>query len=143
MRMDVVTWAVIALVLIAAETLVPGAFLLWMGLAAAVVFLIVLLVPGLSILVQVVAFVVLSVVAVLVYRKFFRRHERPSDRPDLNRRGEQMVGRVVPLEQPIVSGRGRVKIGDAFWVVEGPDLAVGTPVRVVATAGMSLRVEPA
>ena len=38
-----VTWAVIALVLIAAETLIPGAFLLWLGLAAAAVFLLLLL----------------------------------------------------------------------------------------------------
>ena len=37
MRWDVVAWAVLALLLIAAETLAPGAFLLWMGIAAAAV----------------------------------------------------------------------------------------------------------
>lgn len=143
MRWDVVAWAAIALVLIAAETMVPGAFLLWMGLAAAVVFLIVLLLPGLSLLAQVVLFVALSVVAVLLYRKFFRKHERDSDRPLLNRRAAQLVGRAVALDQSIVSGRGRVKLDDAYWVVEGPDLPAGTRVRVIGSDGMTLRVEAA
>ena len=143
MRWDVAAWAAIALVLIAAETFAPGAFMLWMGLAAAVVFLIVWLVPGLSLLVQVVCFVVLSVVAVLVYRRWFRQRERPSDRPLLNRRAEQLIGRVVELDRSIVSGRGRVKLDDAYWVVSGPDMEAGTPVRVVAADAMTLHVEPA
>jgi len=142
-RWDMATWAVIAMVLIAAETFAPGAFMLWMGLAAAVVFLIVWLVPGLTLLVQVVCFAVLSVVAVLVYRTWFRTRERPSDRPLLNRRAEQLVGRVAALDQSIVSGRGRVKMDDAYWVVAGPDLDAGTPVRVVGADGMTLQVEPA
>lgn len=143
MRWDVVFWAAIALLLIAAETLAPGAFMLWMGLAAAAVFLIVLLVPGLPLLAQVIAFVLLSMVSVLVYRRWFLGHERASDSPLLNRRAEQMLGRVAPLDQSIMSGRGRIKLDDAYWVVEGPDLVAGTPVRVVAVAGMTLRVQAA
>ena len=52
-------------------------------------------------------------------------------------------GRVLPLEQGIVDGRGRIKIGDAFWVVEGPDLATGTHVRITGTDGVNLHVEAA
>lgn len=143
MRWDVVSWAAAALLLIAAETMVPGAFLLWMGLAAAVVCLVVLVLPGLSLLTQIVLFVVLSILAVLAYRKWFRRRERPSDQPLLNRRAQQLVGQVLELEQPIVDGRGRVKVGDAFWSVSGPDLPVGTRIRVVAVAvdGMTLKVQ--
>lgn len=141
MRWDVVSWVAIALVLIAAETMAPGAFLLWMGIAAAVVSLIVLVLPGLSLLMQVVLFVVLSVIAVLAYRKWFRRRERPSDQPLLNRRADQLVGRVLELDQAIVDGRGRVKVGDAFWTVSGPDLPLGSRVRVVAVDGMTLKVQ--
>ncbi|MBJ6982439.1 MULTISPECIES: NfeD family protein [unclassified Luteimonas] len=137
---DATVWAAIALVLIAAETLMPGAFLLWMGIAAALVWLVVLLVPGLSVLAQVILFVALSVVAVLAYRKWFRRRERPSDRPLLNRRADQLVGRVVPLDHAIVGGRGRVKIDDAYWVVRGVELPAGTMVRVVGSDGMVLEV---
>ena len=144
LRWDVVGWAAVALLLFAAEALAPGAFMLWMGLAAAAVFLAVLLVPGIPLLAQVAAFVVLSFVSIQVYRKYVRGRgrERESDRPTLNKRAYHHVGRVVPLEQPIVAGRGRVKIGDAFWTVQGPDLPAGTPVRVTGTDGEILHVEP-
>jgi membrane protein implicated in regulation of membrane protease activity len=137
---DTTVWAAIALVLIAAETFIPGAFLLWMGIAAALVWLVVLLVPGLGVLAQVILFVALSVVAVLAYRKWFRRRERPSDRPLLNRRADQLVGRVVPLDRAILGGRGRVKIDDAYWDVRGAELPAGTLVRVVGSDGMVLEV---
>lgn len=143
LRWDVVAWAAVALLLFAAEALAPGAFMLWMAFAAVAVFLAVLAVPGIPMLAQVAAFVVLSFVSIQVYRTWFRGRARESDRPTLNRRAFQHIGRVLPLEQPIVAGRGRVKIGDAFWLVEGPDLAVGTPVRVVGTDGVALHVEPA
>ncbi|KPN21483.1 hypothetical protein AO715_15100 [Xanthomonas sp. Mitacek01] len=143
MRWDVAGWGALALLLMAAETLAPGAFLLWMGFAAAAVFLVALFAPGLTLLTQVALFVVLSFLSVLIYQKFFRKRARPSDQPLLNRRAQQHVGCVVPLEQGIVAGRGRVKIGDAFWVVEGPDLETGTPVRIVGTDGVNLHVESA
>ncbi|MBP6797734.1 MAG: hypothetical protein KA124_06520, partial [Luteimonas sp.] len=60
MRWDVVAWAAVALLLFAAEALAPGAFMLWMGFAAVAVFLGVLFVPGIPVLAQVAAFVVLS-----------------------------------------------------------------------------------
>ena len=143
MRWDVVAWAAVALVLFAAEALAPGAFMLWMGFAAAAVFVAVLVVPGIPLLVQVAAFVVLSFVSIQVYRKWFRQRARASDRPTLNRRAAQHVGRVVPLERAIEAGRGRVRIGDAFWTVEGPDLPAGTAVRVIGTDGLNLQVEAA
>ncbi|MBB3833419.1 hypothetical protein FHR55_001629 [Xanthomonas arboricola] len=143
MRWDVVVWAVLALLLIAAETLVPGAFLLWMGIAAAAVCLLVLAMPGMSLLVQIVAFVLLSFVSVQVYRSWFRGKGRQSDRPLLNRRAEQLIGRRVLLDQPIHDGRGRAKVDDAFWVVSGPELPTGAPVRIVGVDGMTLLVEAA
>ncbi len=143
MRTEVVVWAAVALLLFAAEALAPGAFMLWMGFAATALFVAVWVVPGIPLLVQVVAFVVLSFVSVQIYRTWFRRGERQSDQPLLNRRAEQLVGRVVRVEQAIVGGRGRVKIDDAFWVVAGPDLPVGTEVRVVAVDGMTLKVQAA
>ncbi|MBB3855377.1 hypothetical protein FHY29_000752 [Xanthomonas arboricola] len=143
MRWDVVAWAVLALLLIAAETLVPGAFLLWMGIAAAAVCVLVLALPGMSLLLQIIAFVLLSFVSVQVYRSWFRGKGRQSDRPLLNRRAEQLIGRCVVLDQAIHEGRGRAKVDDAFWVVSGPDLPAGTPVRIVGVDGMTLKVRAA
>ncbi len=66
-----------------------------------------------------------------------------SDQPDLNKRGTQCVGRLCLLEEPIIAGRGKVRIGDTLWPVEGLDAAAGTQVRVTASEGTVLRVERA
>ena len=143
MRWDVVSWAAIALLLFAAETMAPGAFMLWMGFAAVAVFLGVLLVPGIPVLAQVAAFVLLSFISIQIYRHWFRKNEPQSDKPHLNQRANSLVGHVTKLDQAIVNGHGRVQIADAFWEVEGPDLAAGTPVRIVAVDGMTLKVQQA
>jgi membrane protein implicated in regulation of membrane protease activity len=143
MRWDVFTWAAVALLLFAAETMAPGAFMLWLGFAATAVFAVVLLVPGIPLLAQVAAFVVLGFVSIQVYRRWFRGRERQSDQPALNRRAAALVGRVVPLQSAIAGGRGRVQIADAFWDVTGPELPAGAQVRVVSADGMTLVVEAA
>jgi membrane protein implicated in regulation of membrane protease activity len=143
MRWDVVSWAAVALLLFAAEAMAPGAFMLWMGFAATVVFVGVLLIDGVPVLAQVAAFILLSFISIQMYRRWFRGNEPQSDRPHLNQRANTLVGHIAPLDQAIVNGRGRVQIADAFWVVEGADLPVGTPVRVVAVDGMTLKVQEA
>lgn len=140
MRFELIVWGGLALLLIAAETLAPGVFMLWLGLAAAVVFTLLLVVPGIPPIWQAIAFVLLAFVSIMVYVKFFRDKERPSDQPLLNRRGEQLVGQVFTLDQAIVDGRGRMKIGDAFWTAEGEDLPQGARVRVISANNMSLQV---
>ena len=143
MRTEAIFWACLALLLIAAEVLAPGVFLLWLGVAAAAVFAIVLLVPGVPPLVQAIAFVLLSFGLIAVYRHFFRHSDKQSDQPLLNRKAEQLIGKVLPLHQAIVNGQGRVKLGDALWTVEGPDLPQGAQVRVIGATSMVLKVDPA
>jgi hypothetical protein len=135
-------WGCAALLLMAAEAFAPGAFMLWLGFAAAGTFLLVALLP-LSDLWQAFAFVVLSFVSVGVYLGYFRGRDRTSDQPLLNKRGEQMIGQVFTLHEAIVDGRGRIKSGDALWIVEGADLPAGQRVRVIAADSMVLRVDPA
>ena len=142
MRTDVFVWAAIALLLFAAEVLAPGAFMLWLGIAATAVFLVVLLVPGVSVLMQACLFAVLGIVSILVWRRWFRgRRALAAGDPILNRRTAALIGRVVPLERAIVNGHGRVQIADAFWDVVGPDLPAGTAVRIQSAEGMTLRVD--
>lgn len=141
MRWDVFAWAAVALLLFAAETMAPGAFMLWLAFAAVAVFLGVLLVPGIPVLAQIAAFIVLGFVSIQVYRTWFRGRERQSDQPALNRRTAALLGRVVTLERGIVQGRGRVQIADAYWDVTGPDLPAGAQVRIVGGDAMSLHVE--
>jgi hypothetical protein len=59
----------------------------------------------------------------------------------LNRRAESYVGRMFTLDGAIVDGRGRFRVDDTVWLVEGPDLPAGTRVRVTGTDKTLLRVE--
>ena len=134
-------WWLLALLLIAMEMIAPGYFMLWIGIAAGVMGLITLVAPNLSAIVQAVLFAALSIAACLAYWKFIRPFaERRNDQPLLNRRGQRMVGRRVVVIEPIINGRGKVKVGDGQWLAEGPDLPVGSEVEVIAVDGTTLRV---
>ena len=136
-------WWALALALLAAEALSPGAFMLWLGFAAAGTALVAMLV-AMPLGGQWMLFAALALVSVLLGWQLRRRHPpATTDRPLLNRRGAQLVGQVHVLETAIVDGRGRMKIGDAFWTAHGPDLPAGTRVRVVAADGGALQVEAA
>lgn len=135
-------WAAITLLLIAGEVLAPGAFMLWLAFAAAAMFVITWLFPDLPFLAQAVLFTVLGFSSILVYRKWYRNREPVSDQPALNRRTQQLIGRIVPLERAIERGTGRVQIADAYWTVAGPDLPAGASVRIIDADGLTLIVEP-
>lgn len=141
MRWEVFAWLTAALLLVGAEVLIPGAFMVWLGVAAAAVFVIVWLIPGIPFLGQAILFVVLGFIAILISRKWYGKQPVETDQPALNRRTAQLVGRVVALERGIQRGSGRVQIADAYWEVTGPDLPTGASVRIVGAEGMTLRVE--
>ncbi|MDQ0996769.1 membrane protein implicated in regulation of membrane protease activity [Phyllobacterium ifriqiyense] len=137
-------WIVLGLLLMILEVTAPGIFFLWFGIAA-------LIVGGFVILlgeafpfgwqVQVILFLVLSLIAVFIGRKLVGATDAESDEPLLNRRGEQLIGQIVTLEEATVNGRGRARVGDSLWRVTGPDLAAGTPVKIVGIDQGTLRVE--
>jgi len=141
---NVYFWWAVGLALMAAETFAPGAFLLWFGFAATAMGFIVLVLPGLSPVWQAVVFAVLSLVSVGIYHRWFRGTGRNSDKPLLNRRADQLVGRTFPLESPLVDGFGKVRINDALWTVAGDPLPAGSRVLVVGVVDSStLRVQRA
>lgn len=134
-------WWILALVLIAAELIAPGYFLLWIGVAAGAVGLITLVVPGLPFLAQALIFAAIAIATCFVYWKFIRpAAELRDDQPLLNRKGERMIGRRVIVVEPFVNGRGKVTVGDSQWLAEGPDAPVGTAVEVVGVNGTTLKV---
>jgi len=53
-----------------------------------------------------------------------------------------MVGRQALVVEAIAHGQGRVRLGDGEWLAEGPDMAEGQRVRIIATRGTVLLVEP-
>jgi membrane protein implicated in regulation of membrane protease activity len=96
--------------------------------------------PGIDFEHQVILFSVLSVLSVAVFRRYLQRRPIQSDRPLLNQRTAQYVGRVFTLEEPIVNGRGKIHVDDSTWRVEGEDCPQGTKVRVMDAEGVILRV---
>lgn len=133
-------WFVLAAILFGIEIIAPGTFILWLGFAAVAVGLISLAIvwPWQA---QVVAFAVLSVASIFLWRRFARKVETEPDRPFLNRRADALVGRVFKLDRPIVDGVGAVRIGDTVWRVMGPDCPAGSEVQVTRVEGADLRVE--
>ncbi len=137
------SWMVLGFVLLALEIVVPGVFLLWIGIAA-------LLTGTLSLQlwdwaswtwhVQVLVFLLLALVSAYVGKRISSSKDALSDQPLLNRRSEQLLGRTATLAEPIREGRGRIQLGDTLWRVAGPDLPAGTRVRVVGSADTDLEL---
>jgi membrane protein implicated in regulation of membrane protease activity len=141
MRAELIVWGCIALGLVAAEVIAPGVFMLWLGFAAAGVFALLVLFPKLTMLWQAIAWVVFSLALIPAYRHFLSKNDHVTDQPLLNKKGAQLVGQRHALESAIVAGRGRVKIGDAFWQVRGPDMPAGTRIIITGVDSMILFVE--
>jgi len=138
-------WWILALLLIAGELLLPGYFMLWIGVAAAAMGVVLWVMPALGVLAQAILFGVLAIVACVLYARFLRPRleKRDPGNERLNRRGEQMIGQRYELVEAIVNGRGKARVGDGQWLVSGPDLPVGATVEVVAVDGTTLRVRAA
>ncbi len=133
-------WLAAALLLVIAELLAPGFFLVFLGVGAGVTGLAVLLLP-LPILAQAVLFAVFSGGTFVLGRRWYRGLDKRSADPLLNDRTARLIGRQVEVCDAIVGGEGRVKVGDGAWNATGPDAAAGTTVRIVGTTGSVLRVE--
>jgi membrane protein implicated in regulation of membrane protease activity len=90
--------------------------------------------------VQVLVFLVLALISAYAGNRLMRGRSGDSDMPLLNQRGEQMIGKLATLTEPIKDGHGRIRIGDTLWRVSGPDLPVGTQVRVKAATAADLEL---
>ncbi|MFL9828190.1 NfeD family protein [Rhodoplanes sp. SY1] len=134
-------WLAAAAVLLIAEIVVPGVFLLWLGIAALIVGLVSFVIDwGWQL--QWLAFALISLAAIPLWRKLARAGET-TDRPFLNKRLEAMVGRVFTLERPIVGGSGTIAVDDTVWRVIGDDAPAGTRIRIARVDGATIHVERA
>ncbi len=135
-------WWVLGLILLGIEVLVPGFFFLWFGIAAILIGVSALLIDW-PWQMQVVGFVVLSVIAALVGRRYAGNFGEETADPLLNLRAERLAGRTFILNEPIVEGQGRVRIDDTIWQVQGPDAPAGARIRITGADGAVLTVESA
>lgn len=133
-------WWIVAAVLAAAETFIPGALAIWFAAAALLLGMLLLAVP-IRWELQLVLFGLLSVAATLLWWRFGRTRQEESTQPTLNQRGAQYVGRIFTLSDAIHDGSGKVQVGDTVWLVNGGDAPVGARVKVIGVKGTVLEVE--
>jgi len=137
-----VVWLIAGLAIGAAETIVPGAFLVWVGLAAIVVGLVDLVAaPGLF--AEMLVFAVATLISVAIGRRVYGSLERKT--PDLPlSRAHALLGRQFVLDKAIANGFGTMRVEDSVWRVAGPELPAGSRVRVAEVVdGGLVRVEQA
>ena len=134
-------WLAIGVVLLIGEVIIPGVFLLWIGLAGLATGFIVAIASGISFEVQGMLFAIFSIVSVLVGRKIMKNTPESEEAPNLNKKGAAMVGKNYVLATAIENGEGRVSVGDTVWSATGQDMPEGTRVTVTEVVGTKLHVE--
>ncbi len=145
MNLPLTTWhwfALAAIMIIVDVALGASFFILCLGICAAIVGGLLKANSSLTWESQLLIFAVSSIACIAFWRFYLKNNLTQSDKPKLNRRSEQYVGRVFTLTKPIENGRGKVTADDSSWTVSGPDLVVNTKVKVIAAKGIILQVEP-
>jgi membrane protein implicated in regulation of membrane protease activity len=133
-------WWIVAGILLIAEMMQPGFFMIWLAAAAALTALIHLVMPmgweG-----EVAVFAAFSGLAVaLSWRIVTKSWSAASDQPLLNQRHAALVGRSFYLDQAISHGQGKIKVDDTLWDVIGDDMTKGARVKVIGVEGLKLKV---
>ena len=135
-------WAIGGLLLLIAEVIAPGFFLVFLGVAAIATGLFTLLFD-LSLAPQLVLFVIYTALAVMIGKRWYAEPANADQSLRLNDPSERMVGKSVLVVDPVDDHGGRVRVGDGEWSARGGPAAAGARVRVVAVDGNCLLVENA
>ena len=135
-------WLIGGVLLLIAELIAPGFFLVFIGAAAIATGLAALFLPiGLPL--QLVVFALVAFLAARIggRRAYSMRFDYSSD-PFLNDRAKRLLGTIVVASQPIDRNGGRVRVGDSEWSARGGPAQPGDRVRIVDIDGNCLKVEP-
>jgi len=135
-------WAIAAAILAMAEMFLPGTYLIWIAVGAALTTGAAAL-YDLSMAWQLGLFAAASAASCGVGYVVYRRADRRSDLDGpLNQRSLMLIGQRGVVSADIVNGEGKVRLGDTVWLAEGPDMPKGTAVTVRSTRGAWVGVAP-
>ena len=134
-------WAIAGVLILIAEVIAPGFFLLFIGAAAIATGLFTLLFD-LSLAPQLVLFALYTALAVMLGKRFYAQPDTAEQQLGLNDPSRRMIGKSVLVVDPVDEHGGRVRVGDGEWSARGGPAAVGERVIVVAVEGNCLTVEP-
>jgi inner membrane protein len=134
-------WTIGGVLLLIAEIIAPGVFLVWIGIAAIVTGIFALLF-GIGVAGQLGLFALYAVLAVMAGRRFYAVKGVEHSGPGLNNPSARLIGRRVVVVQPVDEDSGRVRVGDSEWSARGGPAEPGQKVRITAVEGNCLIVEP-
>jgi membrane protein implicated in regulation of membrane protease activity len=134
-------WMIGGVVLLIAELLAPGFFLVFVG-AAAVATGVFTLMFDLGAAPQLALFALYSIIALMVGRRVYANQGVESSDPLLNDRAARLVGRSVHVIASVDEHSGRVRVGDGEWSARGGPAEAGERVRITGVEGNCLLVEP-
>jgi membrane protein implicated in regulation of membrane protease activity len=133
-------WAIAGVLLLIAEVIAPGFFLVFIGAAAIATGLFTVLFD-LGLAPQIGLFIIYAAVFVMVFKRWYGQSDGPSADPLLNDRAARLVGRSLTVVEAVDEHSGRVRVGDSEWSARGGPAAPGDRVRVVSVEGNCLIVE--
>lgn len=139
-------WIVLGIGLMALEIILPSFVSLWFGAAAILVGVIVLIIPFIPLSIQVLCWVLASVLLVWLWFKFMQPLSKDRTKAGLSR--ESIVGEIGQvLSPPTPDRRGVLRFSvpilgaDEWSFMCDDDLAAGDRVRVRDISGNSLIVD--
>lgn len=134
-------WAIGGLLLLIAEIVAPGVFLVFIGAAAIATGLFTLLFD-LGPAPQLVLFVLYTALAVMIGKRWYGEPHDGDQRHSINEPAKRMIGRTVSVVSDVDDHGGRVRVGDGEWNARGGPAAAGERVTVTGIDGNCLIVEP-
>lgn len=135
-------WIAFGCILLSAELLGAAGYMLWLGLSAIIVGVLLVLVPF-SWQIQWLTFAALSLMTTYLWWKRQSKADNQDDEQrDLNQKSKQMIGKIVRLEEDVVVGANRIKIGDSTWSAHSnAAITAGSLVKITAMDGILLTIE--
>lgn len=135
-------WLILAVLLALAELVIPGVFVIFIAVAAAITGVTHLLFPALGLTGDLVSFAAWSVVSVAIGKRWYGNDAVESSDPLLNDRAGRMVGQHVAIVEWSADGTGRARVGDGMWPARGDGLSVGMSARIEAVESGTLILTP-
>jgi len=133
-------WLIGGVILLIAEVIAPGFFLIFIGAAALATGLFALLF-SLGTVPQLALFALYALLAVMIGRRFYANRHSPSSDPLLNDPARRLIGKTVTVVSAVDDHAGRVRLGDSEWSARGGPAAAGERVRITGVDGNCLKVE--
>lgn len=137
-------WIVGGLALVLAELAVPAFYVIWFGLGALLVGLLLLLAPGLPVTAQLLCWIVASLAMTVLWFRVFRKAQQATRSGTADGEAIGEIGLLVGAIEAFQKGRVRFQrplLGADEWVcLADSAIAAGERVRVVAVEGSYLKV---